>query len=360
MSYDLEPESDFDDDADTISNDIPRDEWRRPRIYPKPGAKKTHQQLVAEYAAKGKLPGGYRRVTKFIGIIDDRYNIERWGERMVALGMGQREDLCHAAASLTAEKKDRDDLQIVATKAKNHARADSKATKGTATHKLCERLDSGEQLNRDQIPKAVLADLDAYVEVRDKAGLRYNLIERLRVFDPWRIAGTPDRTGWVNGKNSILDLKTGDLEWSEAEIAMQLAAYAYSVPYSQQNGREEEDPPVRRDKAFVIHLPTGQAKCELYEVDIQRGWEKCQLAAKVWDARKDNKGIFLPFEPGEVIRPPGSGNNLDWRADTQSIIDKVFQINTRDELLAFWNSITPGLCGPREREAFAKRAEQLG
>jgi hypothetical protein len=48
-------------------------------------------------------------------------------------------------------------------------------------------------------------------------------------------------------------------------------------------------PPVSLERALVIHLPAGQARCELHWLDIAAGWEAARLAATVraWRARRD-------------------------------------------------------------------------
>jgi hypothetical protein len=48
-------------------------------------------------------------------------------------------------------------------------------------------------------------------------------------------------------------------------------------------------PEVSHDKALVIHLPAGQARCELHWVDIAAGWQAAQLAAAVrtWRGNRD-------------------------------------------------------------------------
>lgn len=266
--------------SDQFTNDIPRDGWGRPKIK----------------QPDGKLKA-YRRTTKFINVLEDTYNLEKWKLRQVALGLGQREDLVLAAASCTQE--DKGTLNDVAHKAMEHARSSSKSTTGTALHKLCERVDRGEPLG--SIPSAFVGDIEAYEKCRDANGLKYKQIEMMRVLHDWQVAGTPDRVGEYQGKHYIIDVKTGDITWSEREISMQLGAYSRSTAYTA-DGDVDDGFVIDQDRAIVIHLPSGQGKCELHWVDIARGWKACQLAKQVWDWRSES-GLFVPLSEDDPLIP---------------------------------------------------------
>lgn len=299
---------------DVFTNEIPRDNWGRPKIV----------------QPNGKLVP-YRRVTKFISVLDDTYNLELWMMRMVALGMGQRDDLVLAAASLTDQQADKQALNNVAKQAKEHAMASSKATKGTALHKLCERLDRGHEIG--SVPAPFDQDLAAYVKTRDHYGLKFGHIETMRVFDPWKVAGTPDRTGCYKGKWYIIDIKTGDITWGEREIAMQLGLYAHSTPYTADLGRHDDIPAVDRKKAIVIHLPAGQAKCELHWIDIELGWAGCQVAKQVWDWRQ-HKGLLDGIP--EPDAPPVYKNPLDTNAAKLSFAEAAMAATDPEGLRTLW------------------------
>lgn len=313
--------------ADAVfTNRIPRDRYDRPGILQGNGKSKY-----------------YRRTTKFIAQLEDTYHLEKWAERMVALGMGQREDLVLAAASLTDGEEDKNALDKVAEDAKAHAKSSSKATKGTALHKLCQRLDEGEPLEKLSIPEAHKADVAAYIEWRDRVKVKYELIETMRVNDAFQVAGTPDRTGYIGGKCYILDLKTGDIDWdnTQREIAQQLAMYAHSVPYDPdqearpgfKNGRFPDPASVDQHRAVVIHLPSGEGRCAAYWVDIQKGWEGIMVSKRVWDWRKVS-GIFVPFHEDEMYPP--AANHLDALHNNLTLEEAAMQCNSEEELRALW------------------------
>lgn len=333
---------------DAFTTPIPRDRWGRPYIYPAPRRGETHADVVARFARQKKQPPTYRRATTFISVLEDTYQLELWKMRMVALGMGQREDLVLAASSLTADKADRSALNKIAKDAQEHARASAKATVGTALHRLCERLDRGQRV--DNVPSAFVPDLEAYERVRDKAGLKFHQIETLRVFDKWEVAGTPDRIGTFGGKTMVIDIKTGDITWSEREIAMQLALYTHAVPYSHDTGRFEDVTEVNRIKGMVIHLPAGEGKCDLYEVDLVSGWEACNLAKQVWDWR-EREELFTPLSAEDSSKQ-----------GPLTYSEAAMACNTVDELRDLWSRAARdprGALDEKVKRAIKLRLEQL-
>ncbi|OBB20600.1 hypothetical protein [Mycolicibacterium elephantis] len=246
------------------NTEIPRDRYGRPMVMP-PG--------------RGKKRVAYRRVTTFVGCLEDMNGLLKWKARQVAYGMGQRRDLVMAAAA--ADPDDKKTLGDVADKAAEHALSSAGATIGTAVHSLTERIDRGKPLG--PIPHEAEADLAAYQEATK--GIEWLGIEAFRVHDDWKVAGTADRIGVYHGRPTIMDIKTGSIDYPH-KMAMQLAMYARSVPYDIATDTRGADPePVNLNTGVIIHLPAGQGRCDLYEVDIMKGWGACLLARKVWDWR---------------------------------------------------------------------------
>ena len=63
--------------------EIPRDHFGRPLVIPPGGGK----------------PVPYRRCTTFIDVLADRFNLELWKQRQVAVGLSRRPDLLLMASS---------------------------------------------------------------------------------------------------------------------------------------------------------------------------------------------------------------------------------------------------------------------
>lgn len=254
--------------ADIVSPavEIPRDRWGRPMVVPPTGGK----------------PVAYTRCTTFVDCLEDKFNLQKWEKRMVAIGLTLRPDLLLAASAC---RDDKSKLDTVCDQAKEAAQGSASATTGTALHALTEQHDRG--LDVGPIPDTARADLNAYVQAT--AGLEHLGIEEFVVHDGLQIGGTFDRLVRYQGETFIADLKTGSVDFGMGKIAMQLAVYAHCVRYDARTHERSPLADVDRKRAIVIHLPAGAATCRLLWVDIAAGWEGVQVARAVreWRKRKD-------------------------------------------------------------------------
>jgi len=269
---------------------IPRDRYGRPLVVP----------------PEGGAPMPYTRCTTYVSVLEDTYNLSRWQQRMVALGMADRPDLVLAAG---AHRDDKAELDRIVAQALDAAQAHAAAGVGTSLHKLTEQLDRGQIPG--PVPEAYRADIDAYAAAT--ANLEMVGIERFTVLDELKIGGTHDRTVRYQGRTYIADIKTGSIEYSALKIAMQLAVYSRSVLYDHRT-RTREPLDVDTDRAIVIHLPAGQGRCELHWVDIAAGWEAVQVATQVRDWRR-RTGLLTPItdpvtEAAEKIKAAMSAEEL--------------------------------------------------
>lgn len=249
--------------------EIPRDRFQRPLVVP-PG---------------GGPPVAYRRCTTFIDVLADRFNLELWKQRQVAVGLTKRPDLVLKASSAPEDKKV---LNEVCQAALDAAGSSAKATIGTAIHALTERLDRGEEMG--EVPAAWKADLEAYGKAKEEFVVQD--VEVFVVNDDLQVGGTFDRVVHLKGVPHIrfvADLKTGDITYDTAKIAMQLAVYANSMRYDPVT-HERTPLEVDRELGLVIHLPAGEGTCKLLWANLKAGWEGVQLAAEVWAWRK-RKGL---------------------------------------------------------------------
>jgi hypothetical protein len=243
----------------------------------------------------------WTRVTTLAKSISDTHALTAWSNRMVAAGMAQRPDLVGlAAASPVADRKA---LNKIAEQAKEAAASSAGANSGTALHQATERADRGEQVI---LPAPFDADLAAYTHTMaaHRLGRRVEWIERIVVVPELGVAGMVDRilTG-PTGLPRIGDLKTGKhLAYGWLEIAAQLALYSRaSQMWNPGATAYEPMPRVDQKLGLVVHVPIGQARCDLYQVDLDLGWQAAQLCAQVrrWRARKD---LARPYTPPLAIQ----------------------------------------------------------
>lgn len=258
-------------------------------------------------------PIPYTRCTTFAGLLEDTYNLSRWQQRMVALGLVDRPDLQLAVAAHREDKKKLNDLCNEALEA---AQAHAAATTGTALHAFTEQHDRG-TLDLAKVPAAYKPDIKAYAAAT--APLEMVQVETFGVIDDLRIAGTWDRIVRVGGRCYIADIKTGSIDFGIGKIAIQLAIYAHCKRYDVAAGTRHKLPDVDLERAIVIHLPAGTGTCRLVSVDIAAGWEAVTLATQVkaWRARKN---LSEPFEP----------------ADTHPLVEQIRACPDVDSLARLW------------------------
>jgi hypothetical protein len=84
--------------------EIARDHWGRPMVVPPGGGKATP----------------YTRCTTFVGVLEDTYNLSRWQQRMVAIGLNDRPDL---AIAVSAHRDDKVRLSAICDEAMEAAKA---------------------------------------------------------------------------------------------------------------------------------------------------------------------------------------------------------------------------------------------
>lgn len=250
---------------------IKRDRYGRPLVIP-PG---------------GGRPKPYTRATTLAGTLDDTYNLSRWQQRMVAIGLADRPDYLLA---VTAHRDDKTRLNGICEDAIEAAKGGAAATTGTALHALTELVDRG--LDIPVVPEATTRALNAYREAMRP--FEVVAIEQFTVLDDLEVGGTPDRIVRYGDRTLIADIKTGSIEWSIQKIAIQLALYSRGVGYDPKTGERFDLPPVDQRNGLIIHLPADDGRCDLHWVNLDAGWQAAQLAVAVREWRKAN-GLTVPF-----------------------------------------------------------------
>lgn len=211
---------------------------------------------------------------------------------MTALGLARRQDLLVGVAAVLDPDTDdgKKKLDKLVDRAKEEARASARATIGMALHSFVEAIDSGREV---QVPAPFDADIEAYRKTMATVQVSRNYLEQVCVIRDLGVAGTMDRIVRFNHSRlpMIGDVKTGrDLSYSWTEIAIQLAIYAHAdTVFDPVASRHRRMLPVDQEQALVIHLPAGEARCQLYVVDIAAGWLMAQVCGTVrdWRKRKD-------------------------------------------------------------------------
>lgn len=251
----------------TPAPEIGRDRYGRPLVIPAGGGK----------------PIAYTRCTTYIDVLEDKFNLQKWMQRQVALGLSMRPDLL---TSTIANRDDKRQLDAICEKAREAAASSAAATNGTSVHSFTEVHDRGQEIPA-HLPAAVRASIDAYAAATQH--LKAVHIEEFTVLDTLKVGGTPDRIVKHDGGLYIADIKTGSIEWGALKIAMQMAIYARSWLYDVATG-ERTAHGADTTKALIIHLPAvedpADAKCELHWIDIEAGWQAVRVATDVRAQRR--------------------------------------------------------------------------
>lgn len=295
-----------------------------------PTVKQLTEYLTRELGAPAKMVQ-YGRPSGLGKQIEDSTNLQKWAERMVALGIGSDGELISAAVDLAGMDHEsaefRHAADAIARRAKTVAQAHLAAERGTHHHELTEDFDNdrdpverfaaGEQLGVSAAVQTAL--LQAWAEMLHAFDIEILATEATCVDDEWRMAGTLDRVcrlqrdlrfvttggeivtlpaGWVG----ILDIKTGRLRLDNNGFvafwlgyAVQCASYAQSVRYNPDTDeRTAWEWPIDQRWAIIAHLDVlaaldGEAVCRLVLVDLEAGRHAGALAvaARAWEKRID-------------------------------------------------------------------------
>lgn len=269
--------------------EVGRDRWQRPLVIPPGGGK----------------PVPYTRCTTYIDVLEDKYNLQKWMQRMVAVGIASRPDLHLAAASMASDPDgNKTQLNELCESAIEAAKASAKATIGTALHAYIERINRRE--DPGIIPAQYQPHVDAYRRVERLLGFP-RTVERFCVHDDLQVGGTPDLIApSVAGEEGpfVCDLKTGPatLKYGALKVAMQLAVYARSNLYNPETGRRQPHR-ARTNKGLVIALDSDTAQVGLHWVDLEAGWEAVQVCTRVREWRK-RKNLLSDLDV-DVAPAPG-------------------------------------------------------
>ena len=269
---------------------------------------------------KGGKPTGFSRATTIAKILDSEAALMPWKATLSHVGALRRPGLMARWQQLIAEHPDpwySSDESKKAAKAlvEECALAGGSADRaeiGNLVHKLIEYRLKGQKPNFNVEPW-MAADLAAFDEAMAAHGITFDMdyLEAMVVLDEYQVAGRADALCAHHPEhgNVVIDFKTGaSLTYAMPAISIQLAIYANADNVYHQGAdadgsldRREPMPDVRKDVALVVHLPAGEARCDLYLLDISKGYEAFDLAMQVRRWRSTRKlATKIPATPVPV------------------------------------------------------------
>lgn len=289
------PESFFRLADPTPDGAVPRDQWDRPLILPRPGE-------VPKYTT-GKNAGytPYARASSFGQQIEDITNLVKWQKRQVARGialmyekhelrLGRDGGLPYSPFIEPSQKAEKQAWDAMAKRAEDAVGSYAKAEIGTAIHKVTEMVDLGEPIH--DLPELLQNRAIAYWKFCKEWGITPRSVEQFGVEDVHQVAGTWDRTGWVlNGSGGlcIIDVKTGStMDFAGIGFAVQLAEYAHAEAYDPATGARTPHEGMNTKVAWIIHVGREMDEpVEMFDVNIEVGWQYAQTVNEVIQARRD-------------------------------------------------------------------------
>lgn len=336
-----------------LGESIKRDRWGRPLL--------PHPETGIEQA--------WTRPSTLAKTLSDTYHLQRWGERMAVKGIAQRQDLYALAAATPLD--DKDTLNRVAKEAKDAATAGAGANFGTATHSFTESYDRGEQPTP---PEPWDRDLDAYAGMLREHGLGVypHWIERMVCTPAAGTVGTFDRIYRWNDQLVIGDVKTAkQIEFGWLDISIQLAIYANATHiWEPELNAWDPIPELDKKTALVVHILVGKAQCELWEVDIESGWEAAQVAVDVrgWRNRRNlaqraaptNSAVDEQDQMQREQRHEAALEKLKRSTEVSMVANEIQNAKSVDQLMKIWKRAeTQGVWEARHTALAKKKREKL-
>lgn len=282
----------------------PRDRWDRPLITP-PGETKAV---------------GYRRVTTYIDVLEDKSSLMDWGKRITLAGAAVNDAVIddtrrlsetldvtiemidkklrkgkltieeHTATRESAIKLYTDGMRILTEAAFQSGDGRVAAETGTRIHKLTELHDLGLPMP-DDVTESELRDLGAYAAACSQLNVEIKLVEQFVVVDRLKVGGTLDRLLRYDSPSlgrrvtAIGDVKTGRVDYGASKMCRQLDIYAQGKTYDFRKPEERGALRANRLVGLIFHIPAGKGICTVYEIDLKAGAEGVKICESIWAYR---------------------------------------------------------------------------
>lgn len=250
---------------------------------------KSHIYTLDDRRAKG--------VTAVAKMVADSWTLERWAERMVAIGITIDDNLRENVAT---HLHDKNRMDGICEDAKKAAKAHEAADRGTQMHRVLQLvlLDQEDKLLTDQQRRdaAVLRATLARYQLRPHEGL----IEQFVAYPEQVVCGRFDAVlQRPDGSLIMVDLKSGPNAVAYPQsTAAQLALYR-NAPYVSDHAQglvattretvtswRQMPENLDREHGYVLLVPPDADVGTLYELDITHGWAGAQLALQMVMWRK--------------------------------------------------------------------------
>lgn len=284
----------------------PRDRFGRPMLYPLQGGSRAP----------------YTRVSTAAKWTDDKGGLINWTASQAMIGLIKSRPLQARVSSLIAStesdtyREHKSQLKELVDNATQIAQASGRADFGTAIHQFTELIDAG-KMDWTYVPDSLKGPLEAYQVAMEGVTVLdmevFVTVDDIVGGKEVRIAGSMDRVldhpkfGVV-----VADLKTGKDEPSyPSGVTTQVAIYSRGLRYRDDvfagtpvfdDGNPNADSTafrkplwdnVSQTVGLMLHCPLekvrGKYICDIYPLDLERGWKTLELGMKIQDVRRPPK-----------------------------------------------------------------------
>lgn len=249
-----------------------------------------------------------QRTSDLVHSVSNTDLLDKWQDRMIVQGLAVEPQLL-ARVDLNQDKRAlKTNLQQIAAQAFTASGAEVRRERGSQLHYFIEAVLT-QFATLEQIPPEYRDEVRAAITAHQAAGIEIGAagtIERTLYNREADVCGTADLmpVRMPNGMYLVDDWKTGDdLDWSWAEIAMQLAVYANADLMLEWDTTGAGSwkwvpaPIVEKTVALVAHVPVDEKTCDIYQIDIERGWRGVKLALMVRDWYSEPGKVAVKLDP---------------------------------------------------------------
>lgn len=250
--------------------------------------------------------------------LDSKDGLINWKASQAMVGMAKSRPIQARVAAIVAGtqqdayRENKQALKELVESAAQIAQAQGRADLGTAVHQFTELMDSG-SLDWAYVPEALKGPLEAYGEAKGKFRILDSEVFVAVDKGSLRGAGSLDRLIHHDELGVVVaDIKTGtDEPKYPLGVTSQVAIYARGLRYRDDqfpgsprfdDGTPNADgtawrkplhPDLNESAGVLIHLPLekvdGKYVCDLYSLDLEKGWSNVLLGQQVQAARRPTK-----------------------------------------------------------------------
>ena len=330
-----------------------------PSMRPEPERDK-YGRYVLPHPTTGRR-ASWTRATTLKDALKDKEGLIGWKQRLAAVGMAMRPELGEEVLKLHAEvvacgddwrsaKEPKEALAKAVELLHDAAGGNEGSDRGTQAHTLTEYADAGRLAEVKHLATdSELADLQAYLSCMVDHGIERpaEWIERIVVNTRVESAGTFDRlVRLADGRLVVADVKSQkDFAFGFLDVACQLAQYVHADAVWDYDTKSWVPLPeeLNTEIGIVMHVPVGQATCELYEIDLVAGWEAALLAYEVRTTRGMAKNMGRKFDPA---RPQ---DNVFFAISRATTVEELTEIWRQSKVAGTWKPHYNGAAAARRR-----------